>query len=382
MKTTKLLFLGILGLCSFLGNAQWVLTGNANATATSFIGTTVANPAVGQDINFKRAGVAAGLLNTTKTSFGVNSLSMPNSVSIGVSAGQFSSGTGSNTYIGQNAGRGISATTLNNGNNNTFLGYNSGLSSFNGSRNTYIGSTAGNASSGSANIFVGFASGENNGSGSNNVYLGNYAGAENSGNNNLFLGSQAGGESLGSNNILLGTNSGYYLNDSNKLMIDYVDNTAINNTNNPLIWGDFATDQLKFHGKVGIGGNTATAFGNFPSNSGGVSVSNYNLFVKGGILTDEVRVSTTWADYVFAKEYKLPTLHEVEKHIQENGHLINVPSAQRVKEDGIELGEMAKIQQEKIEELTLYIIEQNKINEAQNKLILQMSDRLNAIEKR
>ena len=54
---------------------------------------------------------------------------------------------------------------------------------------------------------------------------------------------------------------------------------------------------------------------------------------------------------------------------------MNVPSAKQVEEDGIELGEMAKIQQEKIEELTLYII-------AQNKMILELSDRLTVIEKR
>lgn len=54
------------------------------------------------------------------------------------------------------------------------------------------------------------------------------------------------------------------------------------------------------------------------------------------------------------------TIAEVEKFIDANGHLPNVPSAAQVKEEGIELGEMAKIQQEKIEELMLYIIQQEK----------------------
>jgi hypothetical protein len=85
-----------------------------------------------------------------------------------------------------------------------------------------------------------------------------------------------------------------------------------------------------------------------------------------------VSLTNTWADYVFKKDYKLPTLQEVEKQIQEKGHLFNVPSAQQVKNDGIELGEMAKIQQEKIEELTLYIIQQNKENEKQNKEIEEL----------
>ncbi|TDP61970.1 hypothetical protein [Flavobacterium dankookense] len=121
------------------------------------------------------------------------------------------------------------------------------------------------------------------------------------------------------------------------------------------------------NGRVGIGDFTV-----FPTTSGGVDVSNYKLFVKGGILAEEVRVSTTWADYVFLKDYKLKSLKEVEQFINDNGHLPNVPSAKQVKEEGIELGEMAKIQQEKIEELTLYIIEQNKVNEKQTQEIEEL----------
>ena len=53
-------------------------------------------------------------------------------------------------------------------------------------------------------------------------------------------------------------------------------------------------------------------------------------------------------------------LTKVEEYIAQNGHLPNVPSAKEITEKGLELGEMAKIQQEKIEELTLYLIQQNK----------------------
>lgn len=148
--------------------------------------------------------------------------------------------------------------------------------------------------------------------------------------------------------------------------------------NTRVIIGGFVSDPIigdrKFvvkgnsliQGKVCIGGDTANPFGTVPSTAGGVTTSTYNLFVKGGILTEEVRVSiaNTWADYVFNKDYFLKPLSEVEKFIKENGHLPNVPSAKQVKEEGIELGEMAKIQQEKIEELTLYIIAQNKRIEA------------------
>jgi hypothetical protein len=82
----------------------------------------------------------------------------------------------------------------------------------------------------------------------------------------------------------------------------------------PLIWGDFFTDQLKLNGKVGVGLYAA----GFPSTVGSANVSNYNLFVKGGILTDEVRVRTTWADYVFSDMHELKPLSELEAYIKEN----------------------------------------------------------------
>lgn len=90
-------------------------------------------------------------------------------------------------------------------------------------------------------------------------------------------------------------------------------------------------------------------------------ISNYKLAVDGKIRSREVKVDNdNWADYVFFKDYKLPTLQEVEQHIQEKGHLINIPSAAEVEANGIELGEMNKLLLEKIEELTLYVIEQEK----------------------
>lgn len=128
-------------------------------------------------------------------------------------------------------------------------------------------------------------------------------------------------------------------------------------------------------GKVGVGTNY------FPTTAGSVNVSNYKLFVTGGILTEEVRVAlgSTWADFVFAKDYKLPSLQEVETHIKEKGHLANVPSAAEVKANGIEVGEMAKIQMAKIEELTLYIIEQNKELQQQNKEIELLKTQMKTI---
>ncbi len=91
----------------------------------------------------------------------------------------------------------------------------------------------------------------------------------------------------------------------------------------------------------------------------------YKLYVEEGILTEKVKVAlqgtSGWADHVFEKEYDLLPLEEVETHIVENGHLHKQPSAKTlVKNGGFELGEMAAMQQEKIEEIYLHLINMNK----------------------
>jgi Phage T4 tail fibre len=91
----------------------------------------------------------------------------------------------------------------------------------------------------------------------------------------------------------------------------------------------------------------------------------FKLAVEGKIGAREVKVTlSAWADYVFNKEYKLMNLSELEAFIKKNNHLPNIPSAQEVKENGgIELGEMNAKLLEKVEELTLYVIELKKENE-------------------
>jgi hypothetical protein len=100
--------------------------------------------------------------------------------------------------------------------------------------------------------------------------------------------------------------------------------------------------------------------------------NNYTLAVNGKIGAKDVQVetsSTTWPDYVFAQDYRLPSLAEVEKFIQENKHLENVPSASEIAKDGHSLGEMDKILLMKIEELTMYLIQQQKeIEELKKKI--------------
>lgn len=102
----------------------------------------------------------------------------------------------------------------------------------------------------------------------------------------------------------------------------------------------------------------------------------YHLSVSGKVRAKSVKVYTTWADYVFEDGYKLPTLTEVENHIKEKGHLQDIPSAKEVEAKGIELGEMNKLLLQKIEELTLYVIDQNKQNQAQQKQIEELTQQV------
>jgi len=93
----------------------------------------------------------------------------------------------------------------------------------------------------------------------------------------------------------------------------------------------------------------------------GINAPKNKLDVNGTIHSREVKVDTqNWSDFVFKKEYDLPTLQEVEKHINEKGYLIDMPSEAEVLKDGINLGDMNVKLLQKIEELTLYVIQQNK----------------------
>ncbi|GAB4407710.1 MAG: hypothetical protein OHK0053_34370 [Microscillaceae bacterium] len=106
-------------------------------------------------------------------------------------------------------------------------------------------------------------------------------------------------------------------------------------------------------GKVGIG---TTFSRTLPSD-----VNDYKLFVTKGIRTEKVKVDLAtagWGDYVFAPQYVLRPLIEVENFIRQYGHLPDVPSEATLQKEGLNLGEMLKIQMVKIEELTLYILAQ------------------------
>lgn len=100
------------------------------------------------------------------------------------------------------------------------------------------------------------------------------------------------------------------------------------------------------------------------------------LTVKGKIHAEEVRIdlSVPAPDYVFSNDYKLKSLQEVEDYIKQNSHLPEIPSAKEIEKNGLMLAEMNMNLLKKIEELTLYSIDQNKKIESQAKEIESLKD--------
>ncbi len=373
-------------------DGDWTLTGNA-ASATDFIGTTN-----NIDLVFKRNNVQAARLSasnaffgnqsglntttgtgnaalgvntlysnttgTTNVAIGANSLFLNtagnNNVAIGNQALNSNSTGNGNIAVGANSmysnstgtnnmGMGVTALFSNTtGGNNTGLGYQSLFSNTTGAGNTSVGSNSMLMNTvGNNNMALGAVALNKNTTGSNNVGIGSNAGENNTtGNNNLMLGSQAGiSNSTGSDNIFIGYQAGYSETGSSKL---YIANT---NTATPLVYGDFATKYLAV-GEVAAADRAAAT-------SGG-----YRLLVKGGMITEKIKVATAgtadWADYVFDKDYKVMPLETVEAFIKANKHLPNVPTTSEMISNGNDLMKTDAKLLEKIEELTLYIIELNK----------------------
>jgi len=99
------------------------------------------------------------------------------------------------------------------------------------------------------------------------------------------------------------------------------------------------------------------------------NAGNYKLAVGGGMIAEAVTVKmqANWPDYVFKNDYELPSLTKVKTFIDQNHHLPEIPSADQIAKDGQNLGEMNKLLLKKVEELTLYLIEEHKRSEMQQK---------------
>ncbi|WP_123864790.1 hypothetical protein [Chitinophaga barathri] len=122
------------------------------------------------------------------------------------------------------------------------------------------------------------------------------------------------------------------------------------------------------NGNVGIGTSAPT---------------NYKLAVEGTFAARKVKVTQeVWADFVFDSTYVLPPLKDVESHVKTYRHLSGIPAAEEIQQQGLDIGDMQQRQMQKIEELTLYLIDQNKKVEMQQQLILKQQQELLELGKR
>jgi hypothetical protein len=154
---------------------------------------------------------------------------------------------------------------------------------------------------------------------------------------------------------------------------------AIRNETVALVLGqwDTATNRIESVGRplyittytgpinFGISGSNNLTIANSGNIGIGTTSPAERLSVNGNIRAREVKVeNANWPDYVFEKQYKSFPLNHLEKYINKNKHLPGMPTAKEVKENGINLGDMNTKLLQKIEELTLYMIELKKENAA------------------
>ncbi len=259
------------------------------------------------------------------------------------------------------------------GNSNTALGrfalYGNAYESPNGSKNNAIGESALHwISSGSENNAIGYKAGFNIQTGIRNNIWGSYANVSTSSNYNIIIGYRT--WSHGDNNIIIGKKITLPQGISNAMNIGGV----LFGTGFQSALPEGATS-TPANGKIGINvvnptttldvagtGHISSHF--YVDGNLGIGTKNpdQKLTVKGKIHAEEVIIDTNvpFPDYVFSHDYNLMPLKEVEQFVKTNNHLPEIPSAGEVAETGLNIGELQTKLLQKIEELTLYAIEQSK----------------------
>lgn len=188
--------------------------------------------------------------------------------------------------------------------------------------------------------------------------------------------------SVGLGNIDNTTDANKPISTATQLALDGKQNTLTNP-----ITGTGTTNYISKFTATGTLSNSAI-YDNGGNVGIGTTVPDAKLAVKGQIHAQEVKVDLQGAmvpDYVFGKNYNLKSLSEVDAYIKANSHLPEVPSAQEIEKNGLQLGEMNMVLLKKIEELTLHAIEQQKQIESlkkENENYKTLSERMSELEKK
>lgn len=149
--------------------------------------------------------------------------------------------------------------------------------------------------------------------------------------------------------------------------------------------GGYTAFSLKSNGEMDIHNGTAPIFhlgtdGKLALGNG--TMQTFQVEANGMIRGRRMKLDLdTWADYVFDENYRLMPLSEVETFVKKEKHLPNVPSEQELKADGADVMELNRILMEKVEELTLYLIQQNKNTEELKLQLETLQAKLAELEK-
>ncbi|WP_365981911.1 hypothetical protein [Spirosoma sp.] len=341
-------------------------------------------------------GYQAGYSNTTGkwNSFFGNEAGVYNTTGysnafVGYQAGNHNTTGANNAFMGAMAG--FTTTT---GSFNTFTGYVAGTSNTTGSANAFFGGSAGSSNTtGQQNTFVGTSSGINSTTASANTFIGYQAGYNSTGASNTFLGYRTGYNiTTGSNNIIIGPNSGTAITDGNDNVLMGYNSQADDGLQNAIAIGAnsrvAASNALILGNQVNVGIGTSAPVNRLEvvsqsPNTSGLTLTNLTASSPTTRTTDQfLTVSETgevikaryqlrinnpseWSDNVFSPSYQLRSLSSVAAYIDQYKHLPGIPSAEQIAKEGIDLVKMNATLLEKVEELTLYSIQQDKTIQAQ-----------------
>lgn len=288
-----------------------------------------------------------------------------NNTFLGSSAGGNSPGGSDNVLVGQNAGAANQAT------GNVFIGKNAGLANLTGIQNTFVGNQVGIGNTAAGNTFVGHKAGFQTTTGGNNTFFGVRCGYNNvDGTDNVQMGFEAGSaNSVGSRNTYLGSGAdalyadlhnasaigaGARVGSSNALVLGHEANVGIG-TSSPKSKLDVVADEADASG---------LRLSQLTERSPTTRSTDRFLTVdeRGEVILSRYRVQVArpqdWADRVFAPGYALRPLAQVAAYIADNQHLPGVPSAQEMVSAGMDATALNAKLLEKVEELTLYLLEQ------------------------